>query len=216
MLIADGFASGRAHQTAGEVRRQTVALVEAGLAFVELRDHAASEEIFRAEGKKLVEDIRSIHSGVTLVVNSRRAVAGELGCGLHDGMRGMEGATASLSPFPARSGKRAGEWGHPRGYSAHTPADIQRAADAGFDYATLSPIFPTQTHPEATHVGLDVLMEVRKAVLDFPVFALGGITPQRAQACLHAGAYGVAVLSDLLDADNPGKRLDAYRDAGVL
>jgi thiamine-phosphate pyrophosphorylase len=110
----------------------------------------------------------------------------------------------------------SGGRGRPLGNSAHTLNDIQHAATAGFDYATFSPIFSTQTHPEAVPAGIEALTEVCTSVPNFPVFALGGITPERAQDCLDAGAFGVAVLSDLLDAADPVQRLAAYRDAGAL
>ena len=59
-------------------------------------------------------------------------------------------------------------------------------------------------------------MKVCASVPDLSLFALGGITPERTEGCLDAGAFGVAVLSDLLDAADPVKRLAAYRERGVL
>lgn len=256
MLIADGFASGRVQQTAGDVQRQVVALVEAGLSFVQLRDHAASDELFRTTARELVEHIRSIRSELIVSVNSRVDVADELHSGLHLGRKIVKpvSATARLhssSPFrhpssrhvaghpleretvesPRQGNTRAERGGgvllqnvieasggrsRPLGFSAHSFEDIQHAATNDFDYATFSPIFPTQTHPETSAVGIDALMKVCASVPDLSLFALGGITPERTEACLDAGAFGVAVLSDLLDAADPVKRLAAYRERGVL
>ena len=42
--------------------------------------------------------------------------------------------------------------------------------------------------------GVSALRTVSRAA-DIPVFALGGITPERAVDCLEAGAAGVAVIS---------------------
>ena len=110
----------------------------------------------------------------------------------------------------------SGGRGLPLGFSAHSLEGIQHAATNDFDYATVSPIFRTTTHPESPPIGLEELSKACVAVADFPVFALGGIAPGRVQDCLDAGAYGVAVLSDLLDIADPVERLELYREAGVL
>ena len=247
MLIADGFALGRAIQTADDVQRQVVALVEAGLSFVQLRDHAASDELFSTSARELVEHIRSIYSEIVVSVNSKVDVADELCCGLHFGRRAAESvsATARLhSSLPLRHPlergtvesplqgstraprgggvllqnaiEASGGRGLPLGFSAHSLEGIQHAATNDFDYATVSPIFRTTTHPESPPIGLEELSKACVAVADFPVFALGGIAPGRVQDCLDAGAYGVAVLSDLLDIADPVERLELYREAGVL
>ena len=126
----------------------------------------------------------------------------------------MEGATEFVTSSP--SGEGVEGRGESVGYSAHTVEDVQRAASTGFDYATFSPIFSTRTHPEAASAGIEALVDVCAGVLGFPVYALGGLTPERTEACLGAGAHGVAVLSDLLDAADPVERLELYREAGVL
>jgi hypothetical protein len=73
------------------------------------------------------------------------------------------------------------------GLSCHSISDLQMAEQAGFDYAFLSPIFSTATHPEADPLGLDVLAQACKSV-QMPVVALGGIDFGNADACLAAGA----------------------------
>jgi 8-oxo-dGTP diphosphatase len=78
-----------------------------------------------------------------------------------------------------------------RGLSCHGIADVERAAREGFDYAFLSPIFPTASHPEATPLGLDVLAEACQRA-QLPIIALGGVGLGNADACLQAGAAGWA------------------------
>ena len=46
--------------------------------------------------------------------------------------------------------------------------------------------------------------------ISIPIFAIGGINPERTKECLDAGAYGVAVISDLLSAENPGLQVEKY------
>ncbi len=78
-----------------------------------------------------------------------------------------------------------------RGISCHSLQDLETAADFGFDYAFLSPIFATATHPEARPLGLDLLALACKSAR-LPVIALGGIDFGNASACLAAGAAGWA------------------------
>jgi thiamine-phosphate diphosphorylase len=85
------------------------------------------------------------------------------------------------------------------GRSCHSAAELAAAAAEGCDYATLSPIFPSSSKPGyGPALGVDALRD-----LPLPVFALGGITPENARACVEAGAAGVAVMSYVMGADDP-------------
>jgi len=77
------------------------------------------------------------------------------------------------------------------GVSLHDPSAIPADIDA--DFATLSPIFATETHPEAIPLGLDAL---RSAVVSTrcPLYALGGIDDSNAQATFATGVYGIAMM----------------------
>ena len=71
------------------------------------------------------------------------------------------------------------------GRSCHTLTEIENAKA---DFVTFGPVF--QSPGKGLPVGLDAL---RKACqLGKPVYALGGITWDNADACVHAGAEGIA------------------------
>jgi 8-oxo-dGTP diphosphatase len=78
--------------------------------------------------------------------------------------------------------------------SCHDVEDLQQAVRIGADFALLSPVMPTPSHPDAAPLGWQRFAAmVEQAAL--PVFALGGMTAgdvQRARAC---GAQGVAGIS---------------------
>ncbi len=78
--------------------------------------------------------------------------------------------------------------------ACHTPQALAVAHREGFDLATLSPVFPPRskqpTHPA---LGLDALARAC-AASPIPVIALGGLDTERADACLQAGAAGVAAI----------------------
>jgi thiamine-phosphate pyrophosphorylase len=88
------------------------------------------------------------------------------------------------------------------GVSAHSLADVAAAAGAGADYVTLSPIFLTESKPGyGPALGTETLRTA--AALGIPVLALAGVTAATARACLAAGASGVAVMGEVMRADDP-------------
>jgi thiamine-phosphate pyrophosphorylase len=99
------------------------------------------------------------------------------------------------------------------GISCHTVDELQRAADAGADYATYSPIFPTVSKPGyGPALGLDALCAACDAVA-LPIVALGGIELSNARACIDAGAAAVAVLGAFAKAQDPARAFADMRRA---
>jgi thiamine-phosphate pyrophosphorylase len=89
------------------------------------------------------------------------------------------------------------------GVSAHSPQEAAAQLAAGADYATLSPIFLTQSKPGyGPAVGLDALAEAAR-LAHGPVIALGGIDGGNIAACLAAGARGIAVMGEIMRAADP-------------
>jgi thiamine-phosphate pyrophosphorylase len=95
------------------------------------------------------------------------------------------------------------------GFSAHSVAEVFASRDAGADYVTLSPIFPTASKSGyGPALGLDAIRDAAKAGI--PVFALGGVLPENAASCREAGAYGVAVMGSVMRAQDPFAAVQAY------
>jgi thiamine-phosphate pyrophosphorylase len=89
------------------------------------------------------------------------------------------------------------------GISTHSPEEARTAAAAGADYVGFGPVFNTATKDAGPIQGLDRLRQVRTEV-DIPILAIGGINQDNAGAVLAAGADGIAVISAVLDAPDPG------------
>ena len=90
------------------------------------------------------------------------------------------------------------------GQSAHNAREVQRAAAAGADYVTLSPIFEsTSKGAFAPTLGLARFAEIC-AESEIPVIALGGLQAENCQSCLKAGAAGIAVLGAVMADPEPG------------
>jgi len=83
--------------------------------------------------------------------------------------------------------------------SCHDADELEEAGKYGADFALLSPVFPTITHPGAPHLGVKRFRSLVKDSL-LPVVALGGITPENRK---ELAGFGVAVVSAILDADDP-------------
>jgi thiamine-phosphate pyrophosphorylase len=85
------------------------------------------------------------------------------------------------------------------GYSTHNVNQAVAALKLPIDYLAIGPIFPTTTKADTSPVlGLEGLRAVRRAIGEFPLVAIGGITEANARAAIEAGADSVAVISALL------------------
>jgi thiamine-phosphate pyrophosphorylase len=83
-----------------------------------------------------------------------------------------------------------------RSAPVHTLADARLAGDLKLDLVLASPIFPSPGKGPARGPGF--LTEVRKQTAEsVRVFALGGVSAGNLDACVAAGADGVAILSAL-------------------
>jgi thiamine-phosphate pyrophosphorylase len=87
--------------------------------------------------------------------------------------------------------------------SVHSVEEALQAEGEGADFITFGPVY--QTPSKAAYgppVGLSSLEEACRR-LKIPVFALGGVKEGNAVDTLKAGAFGVAVISGIIGADDP-------------
>jgi thiamine-phosphate pyrophosphorylase len=108
-------------------------------------------------------------------------------------LTGGSGSTIHLSahePFPQPRPSLVGR-------SCHDAAEVDRAVVEGCDYVFVSPVFATASKPGyGPALGTVGLADLCRPAL--PVYALGGVLPDRVGACRAAGAYGVAVMGPVL------------------
>ena len=82
------------------------------------------------------------------------------------------------------------------GASCHNAVDLHRAQRLGLDFAVLSPVMPTSSHPGAKPLGwLDFQQLVSNTSI--PVFALGGMERQHLREARDRGAQGIAAIRGL-------------------
>lgn len=129
--------------------------------------------------------------GNPLFVNGRLDVARLVGAHLHLPAGG-------LTPEDVRPYLPEGCW---VSVAVHDEREAREAR--GADLALVSPVFSPGSKPDDTRPTLGPEGFARVAsVLPCPALALGGITPERAPRV--PGAYGFAVISGVLEAQDPG------------
>lgn len=75
--------------------------------------------------------------------------------------------------------------------SCHNAEELALAQQMGVDFVTLSPVLPTQTHPDTPPLGWAQAQHMMEG-FNQPVFLLGGLSPEDRQRAWQAGAQGVA------------------------
>lgn len=89
------------------------------------------------------------------------------------------------------------------GVSTHSKAEIELAARQGADFVTFGPVYATPSKAKyGAPQGLEKLAEACRGSR-VPVFALGGITPERATEAQQAGARGIALISAIIASPDP-------------
>ena len=179
------------------------AAVEGGARFIWLRDRDLDRGVRAGLARDLIDLLRPVDG--TLVVGGDADLAAQAGAqGVHlsgsAGSAGIRLARETLGPAALI------------GVSAHSVPEVEAAAGAGADYATLSPVYASSSKPGyGPALGPTVFRAAARCHL--PVFGLGGIEPGNARACLEAGAAGIAVMGGLMRAADPCSATALYRAA---
>lgn len=174
-------------------------LLDVGVSAIQFRE----KDLNDTEYIKLAEPLCKLcHTySAQLFINSRIKIAMEIGAdGLH-----LPGNSVSVQKVIEETNHR-----FIIGSSVHTLTEAKQREAEGADFITYSPIYPTLSKPGyGPAVGLEELRKVTEMV-NIPVFALGGITPDRVSECLDASAYGVAVMSGVMSPQNGAQQAKAY------
>jgi len=126
---------------------------------------------------------------------------------------GADGVHVGQDDLPVGEARRVLLAGQRVGVSTHTRAQFEEAGATSADYIAFGPIFPTgsKERPDPV-VGLDRLREMR-GLTRKPLVAIGGITLDNAASVIEAGADSVAVIHDLLAAEDIGAQARKFLQA---
>jgi thiamine-phosphate pyrophosphorylase len=169
-------------------------VLAAGVDIVQLREKnlEAGEELLLLE---VFADACRRH-GRLLAVNDRADVALASGADvLHLGQDDLPVPVARqiLGPGPLI------------GRSSHSPAQSSAAAaEADVDYFCTGPLWATPTKPGRSATGLSLVRHVAAAAPERPWFAIGGVSLDRLDEVLDAGARRVVVVRAITEAPDPG------------
>ncbi len=96
------------------------------------------------------------------------------------------------------------------GISTHNRIQFLQAQEMDVDYVAIGPIYETGTkespYPPLTHQFIQEVVKLKR----HPLVAIGGISLETAPRVWEAGADSIAVISDIIDAPNPGQRISEY------
>jgi 8-oxo-dGTP diphosphatase len=155
-----------------------------GLRLIQLRDKTLPEATRLTLAR---ETLRRAHRyGARVLVNGSLELAHAAGA---DGVHLDSTAAATLHTRPDSTGPDA----FLVGVSCHDAAELAHAAAIGADFALLSPVLPTLTHPGAATLGWDAFSALA-AASPIPVYGLGGLEPGDVALAQSHGAHGVALL----------------------
>ena len=172
--------------------RQVEAVLQNGATCLQLREKALDPAAFREEARQMAALCRRY--GVPLIINDNVEVALACGAaGVHLGQQDMPIAQARRMAGPDLI----------LGASAHTVQEALEAQAAGADYLGVGAVFSTSTKADASPLPLTTLREICAAV-SIPVVAIGGITETNLLQLTGCGAAGVAVVSAIFGAPDPG------------
>lgn len=169
-------------------------LLDGGADLIQLR---AKRET-RGERLALLEEILPLFSGraTPLIVNDDIELCLRYPkLGLHVGQDDLPVGEARRRLGPDRI----------LGLSTHSIAQAKEAIALGpkiLSYFAVGPIFATQTKPDYTPVGLELVREVAALKPALPFFCIGGITRRNVSRVRAAGAERVVIVSDVLSAED--------------
>ena len=188
-------------QVAGSLEEAVETCLEAGLKAVQLREKDLEVRDLLSLAGRFRELTR--RHGARLLVNDRADVA------LAVGADGVQRTATSLPVWALRSISPSGFM---IGASIHSVAEARIAEPEGADFLVFGPVYDTASKRQyGPPQGLAALERVASAVR-LPVFAVGGITPERVSEVMRAGASGVAVIGAILGAERPAVVVSKFLD----
>lgn len=162
--------------------------VEAGLDIVQVRSKSAST----IQLYELAHKIRILFPSIKLIINNNIEVA------LAVNAEAIQLSESSMSPEAVRFKIENRLY---IGKSVHSLDAAINAEKSGVDYLIVGTIFPSNSHPGFTASGVDLIKNITSSI-SIPVLGIGGITHKNSDSVINNGAFGVAVIGEILHAND--------------
>lgn len=162
--------------------------LEGGVTLVQLREKNCDSQAFWEQAVQ-VKELCDIYN-VPLLINDRLDIALAVdAAGVHLGQ----------SDLPLVVARKLLGNHKIIGVSAHNVQEAQEAEAQGADYLGCGAVFVTGTKQDTQEIGLEALLQIKKAV-KIPIVGIGGITAANYEAVRTTGAEGAAIVSGILGA----------------
>ena len=176
------------------------AYLAGGARLLEIRATDVASGEYLAWCDEIIRDASDV--GAQVIVNDRADIAA---------VAGAAGVHLGQSDLPPDMARRVVPANMMLGLSTHTRLQLDESTTAAVDYIAVGPVYQTDTKDTGyAAVGLDLVTYASRLRPERPVVAIGGITLERVESVMSAGASSVAVISDLLSGDDPTRRVADY------
>lgn len=155
------------------------ARLQEGLRLIQLREKNLTRDALRELAQQVI--VLSHAHGAKVLLNGDVELTQEVGA---DGVQLTSSQLITLKHRPRV------EW---CSASCHSAEELLRAEKLGCDFALLSPVLTTKSHPGAPHLGWENFSAIAKES-SIPVYALGGLSHEYMQTGWEHGAHGIALL----------------------
>ena len=176
-----------------------VPALSGGVNMIELRESDMTARDLMGEAERLR---RLALGGVPLIIYDRVDVAVAARA---------DGVHLAADSLPISAAKQVGR-GMLVGKSVSSVAEAVAAEQAGADYLVLEPVFFSHYAQDRSPIGPTVVRRI-KAKVHLPLLAGGGITAGNAHQVIAAGADGVSVTTEIVDADDSRAAARSLSDA---
>lgn len=173
-------------QQPAEIINQVKLAISKGAKAVLFRQHKLEPQLWQKTALE-VQQICSTHNRL-FIANTTVDTANKLSLpALHLTSSGLQ-AIESRNSF-------TGKW---LSASCHSAAELEVAVNKGIDFALLSPVQPTLSHPKTNPLGWQTFKTLA-AGCPLPVYALGGMKKADIANAINNGAQGIAAINAWLN-----------------
>lgn len=155
--------------------------LEKGIRLIQVRERMPADELMKFT-QAIVD--RAQPYGAAVIINGDEEIA------LQCRTQGLHMQSKQLLQCRQRPGELL------VGASCHNQEELAHAASLGVDFAVLSPVLPTPSHPDEPTLGWDRFSRLCND-MPMPVYALGGMKQELLETATRHNAHGIAMLSGI-------------------
>ncbi|HLF76867.1 MAG TPA: thiamine phosphate synthase [Dehalococcoidia bacterium] len=184
----------------GDLEKLVSEAVAGGVDMVQLRDHSLPA----GELLELARNLKRITRGKALLVINDRVDVAEAA--------EADGVQIPENGLPTRTVRSIMGRYVVLGRSVHTVDAAHQAGSDGAEFVIAGTIYKSPSKPDVKPVGAGLIAGITKDS-SLPVLAIGGVTADKVEELIQAGASGVAVVSAITKADDPKAAAEALNKA---